>query len=251
MALLGGTTLASGLGSFFSGRESAKTSREAAQLQYQLQKQAMEQAQAAGNKFQGDVTNYAQAYNPYVQSGGAANDRLMSLLGLGGDGASPTDVYRQTPGYDFLQGQGVQALDRSAAARGMLGSGRQSKDLIRFGQGLADTTANNYMNQLQPLVNRGYNATGAQTNTLVQGAQGNLGANTSAANMGFQSANTIPQGMVAGQNAENAGLTGALGALNYGVGQYNAQNTLQSLLGKTGRTTSYSPQFSGSLPWPT
>ena len=240
MMMLGSTAL-SGLGSLFSGNKSAKAAEKAAQLQYQLQREAMQNAQAAGRQYQSDVTGYANNYDPYIEGGRRATNQLYDLLGLNGDNAARAAQgdWVRSPGQDFLMDQGVQALDRSAAARGMLNSGRQSKDLIRFGQGLAQQDYRNHINDLSGLNNQGYNATGAKTNTLVTGAGGNLQGNVLGANMAFQSANTLPQGMIASQNAQNQGLQGALGALNYGVGQYGAQDSLSKLLGNTSRGSSF------------
>jgi hypothetical protein len=47
------------------------------------------------------------------------------------------DDFQKDPGYQFRMEEGQKALERSAAARGGLGSGRMMKDLSRFGQGLA------------------------------------------------------------------------------------------------------------------
>ena len=79
-----------------------------------------------------------------------SNTRLASLMSQGsGQLNNPFDTYlaskglaggkfdTSNPAYQFLQKQGMQALDRSAAARGMGYSGAQMKAAQQFGQGLA------------------------------------------------------------------------------------------------------------------
>lgn len=247
IAMIGSTAL-SGLGSLFGGNRAAKAAEKAAQLQYDLQLKAMNNAKEAGAKYQTDVTGYADNYNPYIEGGQRASNQLYDLLGLNGQdaGDAARASFTSSPGQGYLMEQGVQALDRSAAARGQLNSGRQSKDLLRFGTGLAQQDYRNYVNDLSGLGNQGFSATGAKTNTLTQGAGGALQGGTLGAQMGFQSANTLPQGMIASANAQNQGMQGALGALNYGVGQFQGQDQLSKLLGNTSRGSSFGGNFAQS-----
>lgn len=247
MLMLGSTAL-SGIGSLFSGNRSAKAAERAAQMQREAEKEAISDAKNAGAKYQSDLTGYAGAYDPYISGGQRATNQLYSLLGLNGEDAIGTarDLYKTSPSYDFLMDQGVSALDRSAAARGMLNSGRQNKDLLRFGQGLASSDYNSYLSNLMGLGNQGYSATGAKTGVLAQGAGGPLQGGMTGAQLAFKSAGTVPQGIIASQNAENAGITGALGALNYGVGQFGAQDQLSKLLGNTSRGSSFGTNFQPS-----
>lgn len=62
--------------------------------------------------------------------------------------------YIQSPGYNWLQQQGVSAIDRGAAARGKLDSGQNQKDLMQFGQGLASQDYGNYLGRLENLMNQ-------------------------------------------------------------------------------------------------
>ena len=100
---------------------------------------------------------------PYLKQGQAAIRKLGSLMG----GADPFESYLQksglqggldaylkqkgvsnygflnSPQYQFLQKQGQQALDRSAAARGMGYSGAQMKAAQQYGQDLASQQYDN------------------------------------------------------------------------------------------------------------
>lgn len=119
-------------------------------------------------------------------------------------------AFYQSPGYQFRLNQGIQALDRSAAARGRLNSGAQSKALMRFGQGLASQEFGNYTNRLAGLAGVGQTA----TNTLA-----NLGAHT-AANVGntqMRAGNARAAGYI---NQANV-LGSTLGDLAYTFGNSN------------------------------
>ncbi len=50
----------------------------------------------------------------------------------------------QDPAYQFQLGQGTQAINRSAAARGTLLTGGTLKSLDQYGQGLASTFNDKY-----------------------------------------------------------------------------------------------------------
>lgn len=250
MMMLGSTAL-SGIGSFISGNKSAQAAERAAQRQSDAEERAAIRTRNAGDAYRSELRGYADEYNPYIEGGRKATNQLYDLLGLNGADASTAarGTFEASPGLDFMMGQGVQALDRSAAARGMLGSGRQSKDLMRFGQGLGQQEWRNYIGDLSNLGNQGYNATGARTGLESQGSLGNLNANMGAENIMARNAATVPQGMIASQNALNQGLQGALGAVNYGVGQMSGmpgmqgQDQLSKLLGNTSRGSSFNSQF--------
>ena len=86
-----------------------------------------------------------------------------------------------SPDYQFALNQGLQGLDRSAAARGGLYSGGHSADVLNYAQGLASQQFNNYANRLAGLA-----GIGQTTATNL----GNLGANTASniGNIGINSA---------------------------------------------------------------
>lgn len=117
--------------------------------------------------------------NPLVQQvqerGGVASDRIGALLGLGGDtGAAQQafDAYRGSTGYNFRMGQGISAIEQSAASRGLLSSGATAKGLTEFGQGLASSEFQNYLSALGGAESTGLNAVSNVANAGAQaGAQ--------------------------------------------------------------------------------
>ena len=76
-----------------------------------------------------------------------ASNKLNTLL------QNPESV-ASTPGYQFAYNQGLEAVNRTAAAKGQLGSGNRLYDLTKFGQGLASQTYNSTVNQLGNFLNK-------------------------------------------------------------------------------------------------
>lgn len=194
------------------GKTAAEASKAAAADTYNKQQGAVQRLLGYGNEYKaGTDANaegfdpYIQNYQPYVESGQAANSALMNLM------QNPSSV-RGLPGYQFNQEEGQRAIDGSSAARGMNASGRTLKDLMRFGTGLADQTYGNQWQRLLGLSGQGLTATGAQAGVggqqiglQQQGLQGQLGARTTAYGGDMGSAGTIGQGNIAAANAKAAG----------------------------------------------
>ena len=181
---------------------------------------------------------------PFRETGLAAQNRLADLLGISGRTSEPgygyglqrfsMDNYQADPGYGFRLKRGLDAMERTAAARGGLLSGNQLRGAMEFGQDLASqeygnafnryqTERANILNPLQSLGGVGQTATNTLTN-----AAGNLGAGMAGAygNLGSAlSANAIGAG-----NARASGYMGATNALAGGVGQYLNYRQNQQLM---------------------
>lgn len=122
---------------------------------------------------QGAANANAANYQPFLDTGTAAAKQLNDLYGLNGADAANAAVqdFQTTPGYQFARDQGIQALDASAARKGMLMSGNQDRAVQTYGTGLADQLYQQYLNNLKQ-----------QQAVGVAGAQGvgegNMGAST-------------------------------------------------------------------------
>ncbi len=113
-------------------------------------------------------------FNPYINAGTGALGTLSELARTGPQQLRPQDVAND-PGYQFQLQQGQQALQRSAAAKGMLNSGATLKGLDRYSQGLAATGYQNAWNRNQTAYrNRFGNLSGLAGMGL--GAAGTLGS---------------------------------------------------------------------------
>lgn len=89
--------------------------------------------------------------------GGSSGGAPQNALAAGG-GQPDYSAFYDSPDYQFALQQGVQTLDRSAAARGRLYSGGYGQDLTKFGQGLASQQLNNYANRLGTIAGVGQTA---------------------------------------------------------------------------------------------
>ena len=218
------------------GGDAADAAKSAAADTYAKQQKAVQGITDYGNTYAQQYKGLSQAYDPYVRTGNTATTALQSLM------QDPSSV-RQLPGYQFAMDEGLKGLDRSAAARGMLDSGRAGKDVMKYATGYADQTYGDQYNRLLQGSQQGLGATSAQVGAVGQGLQGQLGTQQSAYQGNMRSAGTIGQGDVAAaqaqQNAFNniLGLTGTLGGAALGG------NFGNSLLGKMfgGSTSSYTP----------
>jgi hypothetical protein len=218
-----GATVVGGLIGASGARSAASTQADAANRAAELQRQTY-QEQTALNA-------------PWREAGLTGQNRLMQLLGLGGDaGAAGYGKYsrdfgmqdfQQDPGYAFRLSEGQKALDRSAAARGGLISGGALKAATRYGQDMGSQEYGNAFNRYQ--TNR--------TNQLQP--LGNLMASGQAA--------TNQQAAQAGQYGQNAGnLIGQAGQAT-AAGQMGAANTWNNALGTMASTYQNQNNFNNWL----
>ena len=199
------------------GNAASALEKESADAQLALQKQIWEKQQAD------------QA--PWLKEGQTGITKLGSLMAYGDPfkdylakaGLSGGQFNQNNPQYQFLLKQGQQALDRSAAARGMGYSGAQMKAAQQFGQGLASQQYDkeysrasdefsNYYNRLAALAQGGQQAVQATGNQGAQYAQnaGNTLASLSNAqtNILGQQANARASAYATKANALNDTLGG-------------------------------------------
>lgn len=111
--------------------------------------------QAEGRSFGGGAGG-ATGAGGGVQNGLASNYAL-DVPDVGAGGVS--DLIKSTPGYEFRFNEGINAVDSSAANRGMLMSGSQMRRLQEFGDDYAAREFGNYWNRLSGLAGAGGAAT--------------------------------------------------------------------------------------------
>lgn len=202
---------------------SAAASQQATQTQLQMYNQTRSDLQPFTQTGTSALSGLSQLLGP--------SGPISTLLGLGPNGAAGATAQLQNmPGYQFALQQGGQALDRSAASRGLLLSGGQLKDAQTFGQGLASqqygTTLSQlgtYGNQIAGLVNTGENAA-AQTGNAGSAAANSIG--TSLLTGAGQQSTAI-------QNGGTAAASGIAGAAN-NIGTLLQNADIQAALNGTG-----------------
>jgi len=88
-----------------------------------------------------------------VAQGSDFSGNLKSLQDL----ISKPSSFQADPSYQWRLDQGNQAINRSAAAKGMLGSGNVLAELAKYGQGMASQEYGNQFGRLSDLVRQQQN----------------------------------------------------------------------------------------------
>jgi hypothetical protein len=164
-------------------------------------------------------TSYSAALSPFTDVFGSATSGANAYgdaTGANGAAGNARGLanFQASPGYQWQLGQGLQAIDRGAASRGMLTSGNTLTAEQQYGQGLANQNYQQYVQNLQPYLNQqtqgaagiaGVNMGQGNALNTSYGNQGNLAYNTQAGIGNAQAAADT-----AGQNASNSFLGGVL-----------------------------------------
>ena len=212
--------------SLIGGRSQSRAARRAADAQVQS---AAEASRLQREMFDRQV----QLQEPFRQGGITGQNRIMELLGIGGDAAAgdygrygrdfAMSDYEADPGYAFRLAEGNKALERSAAARGMLMSGKMFKGAQRFGQDLASQEYQNAFNRYQTNRSNQLNplgtlmASGQGATNMLSGAAGQLGTQLGENAMG--AGNARASGYVSSANAYANALQSAGNAFSGFAGQ--------------------------------
>ena len=118
---------------------------------------------------------------PFTETGKGALYSLADLYGLptpenpaGGQAFEDADLetFRRSPDYQVAMKEGIGALDKSAARKGMLLSGAQIKALADYGADLGSANFGNYVNRLMQLVDTGRGAASQQGQFAVSTGRG-------------------------------------------------------------------------------
>lgn len=156
-------------------------------------------------------------YTPNREVGYGALRKLAGLSGVQqvdnagnpiGDGGYSDGGFTTSPGYQFRRSEGLRAIDRGNASRGLLNSGGADKARMRYGDGLAASEYDSYVGRLAQLAGVGQAATGS---TAAAGAQVANAATTSAGQIG---AAQLAAGNAAAGNAANIGASINKGVTN-------------------------------------
>lgn len=197
------------------GAMGAKASKDAARMQSDATRYA---ADLQNNQFE----QTRQDMEPWREVGQGALYQLRDMTQPGGalmqryTGAELSS----DPGFQFGLEQGRNAIDQSAASRGVLFSGKTLRDLMQFGTDYGGTKFNEGFQrdmsnkQFQQGALSGLSGTGQATS--VAGGQ-----------MGMQNAQSISDLLTSGAAARAAGTVGAANALSSGIS--NAGNTYMQM----------------------
>ena len=164
---------------------------------------------------------------PYVEAGTAALKEYEKLAPYQPFGM---EQFQADPGYQFRMSEGVKALERSAAARGLLSSGTTLKGITQYGQNLASSEYENafsrYLTQREAAMDPYRYLTGIGQ-AAAAGQAANVGTTGAAlADIAAQRGN-----VQAAQYMGTAGAIGnALGSVGQAVGGYYANEPYMNYL---------------------
>lgn len=202
-----------GFFSSFFGNDQANDIQAASERARQEYQQGLANFTNTTKDYLGQSLGFLQ---PYAQAGGQTLDLLGNALGINGNGPQQSffSNLQTEPGYASGQAAGIDALDKSAAARGMLRSGGQQRDLYSFGNRYMNDYANNRISQLGGLLTPTMGAAGSsadltnQAGNNIAGAQ--FGTGQLFANNATNTGNALAQ-------SRGIGINNILGALNAGA----------------------------------
>lgn len=185
-------------------------------------------------------TNYNQAIAPFqtlfnnAQTGATTYADATGVNGAVGYDRAKAN-FQTNPGYQFQFDQGLQALDRGAASRGMVTSGNLLQAEQQYGTNLANQSYNQYVQNLLPYLNQSTQAAtglsgtyqnlgnqmatlyGNQANTAYQTQAGVGNANAAAEMNKYNVGSNIFGALMGGANLLSGGL-GSMGGLFSGFG---------------------------------
>lgn len=144
---------------------------------------------------------------PWREAGENALNTLVKKVKAG------PGEYTESPGYEFRTAEGEKAIERSAAAKGGLFSGRTGKELTRFGQDYATADYQNFLDNYYKSLTPYQSLAGVGQTTASQNA---ANGNAVAANI---AGNTINAGNAAASGYINQA-NAVTGAANSGVNNY-------------------------------
>ena len=239
VALLAGSAISAG-GGIASSLIGSNAASSAANTEAQAAQNAAGLAQAAGQTANSGIANVlgqeSGLLSPYASQGTAGLQALSAAVAPGGSlsqqfSYNPQDVAND-PAYQFQLQQGLQAVQRAAAATGTLGSGGTLKALTNYGQGVASSYENQDYNQAQNTFNTNRNATLQNIQLPIQaGEYGTSGMLSALQNYGnLFSQNTLGTAQIIGNdltgkaNAQAQGVLGQANAYSSGIG--SAANAL-------------------------
>ena len=215
-AITGAAAIGSAAAGIFGANKAADSQKKASKKAAKLQKEALAQ-QLALTK-------------PYVEAGKNALAEYQKMAPYKDFGMAE---FQADPGYNFRMAEGIKALERSAAARGLLQSGGTLKGIQQYGQNLASSeyehAFSRYLSQREARLDP-YRYLSSQGQAAAVGQAANVGSTGAAlAEIAAQRGNI--------QAAQAAGTAGAIGnafsSIGQGVGSYYANqpymNYLQSI----------------------
>lgn len=178
---------------------------------------------ALSNYYGTAVTNASNAYQPFAAPAVAGYGAYADATGANGSAGQnrARDLFLNDPGISSGLNMGLDAIDRRAAARGMLGSGNTNLDTIKFAGDYLNQKYGDYVNRLSPFTSAPSQAT--SNAGVVGGLLANEGnsVNSSYGNQGNLAFNTqvgIGNAQAAADLANQSASQNVFNAVGQGIG---------------------------------
>lgn len=163
---------------------------------YISSKGAQKAANAQGRAYDAATAEQARQYDltredmaPYREAGVNALAKLQD-----------PNAFEASPSYQFVKDQGMQGIERSAAAGGSVRSGNALTALAQYNSGLASQEYGNWFNQQAAIAGAGQTATNAL------------------ASVGQSTANNISSNLIGSGNARASGVADSANAWGNALG---------------------------------
>ena len=249
MAFITGSVIGAGA-SLIGGMMGSNAAKKAAEMQAQSAREQL----ALQRQMYGETVTRNQ---PWLNTGGGANNRLATMLGTGGnagdaDYGSMTRNFsmadylnNQDPGYQFGLDTGMNAINAQNAATGGLHSGAALKAAQRYGVDYGSTKYNDAYNRWSSNRSNVYNMLSGQS------AAGQASANnTAAAGNAYATGGGAAMGNIGAANA--SGYMGSSNAYSNAIGNamnnYNNMSMMNRMFPGQGSPTPASAPSVGSYP---
>lgn len=191
-AIVGG--VASGVGAILGSKSQNKAAQAAADTSLAVAEKNNALAREIYGKNEGYLT-------PFMQTGTGAGSQINALLGLGGaaNAGQAFNLFKNSTGYKFRLGEGMDAINSGYAGAGTLQSGAAMKAINRYGQDYASNEFGNYMSYLGNQQGVGLGAgsalAGVGQNYVNTISQNNNNAGTAVANAQLSRTNPLANAM--------------------------------------------------------
>lgn len=181
------------------------------------------QASGSINKGLGELKDYyGQALKYFQPLAGQANagyGAYADATGANGQEglARANALFQAQPGYASGLSTGLDALDRRAASRGMLASGNNTQDTLKFASDYANQKYGDYVGRLSPFLSGAAGLAGAQAGLTSGMGDKSLGVGQYLGDLGWKQQTGIGDANAAAELSKDQAGKNLLGLIGGGI----------------------------------